>query len=444
MIIQEKKKNLEIGIFQKELYEELRKECIRDTFLKYIDDENFEVYTYEGKNNVPDYSILAGNNNQPGDKENYSGVVYEHINTIEAFKKFLGKEIIPHQYEYCADFSPEGDIIKKLSLKRPNNIDDNYCIGNRNCEVIERIAQIKNDLSIVKRHIISKKDKTMLVSEKGLYPFEIFSNFLHLQRKLGDVIKYGECLDTHFSEHAKYYKYINGFFAKRCEKINIFEIIRMLKAEEKNKKAHILRYKNVRLFLQNGLCNTFAEVEKMVDVCDRFICDTCLGERQTGQKESIASVLLPVFFFVNICLNENMFRRIMNYIFLTKLEMKKCREYLESENLMKTLHTFYAHVNPITNMENYNDLPSFFEKTFRIYLSKDSESLLMLYKKLVECQVGVDLISREAQKISNTIENMCKQVERITRIIRSIHHRWVKPLEKGQDPTRDNTLTRLR
>ncbi|SBS82947.1 conserved Plasmodium protein, unknown function [Plasmodium ovale] len=425
MIIQEKKKNLEIGIFQKELYEELRKECNRGTFLKYINEENFEVYTYEGKNNVTDYSMLVGNNSQPGDKENNSGIVYEHINTVGAFKKFLGKEIKLHQYEYCADFSPEGGIIK-LSLKRANNIGD-YCTSNRSNEVIERIAQIKNALSIVKRHIISKKDETMLVSEKDLYPFEIFSSFFHLQRKLGDVIKYGECSDTHFSEHARYYKYINSFFAKR-EKINIFEIIRMVKGKQSNGKAHILRYKNVRLFLQNGLCNMFAEVEEKIGICDRFICDTCLSERQIGQKESIASVLLPVFFFVNICLNENMLKRIMNYIFLTKLEIKKCREYLESENLMKTLHTFYAHVKPITNMENYNDLPSFFEKTFRIYLSKDSESLLTLYKKLVGCQVSVDLISREVHKIGNTIENMCKQVERITCIIRSIHHRWVKPI----------------
>ncbi|CXI76999.1 conserved Plasmodium protein, unknown function [Plasmodium berghei] len=428
MILKEKKKNQEIGVYEKEIFEELQKVYKKEKFFKYVDENNYENFIYEKKKNSSECKFVGKNNIQIKDKQNnYSHVVYPNLNAIKAFKNFIGKEI--NIESICDDdsfFSSKENeklsFIKKSDnheyYKNKNGINKISINRQSNKNFITRIEEIKNIIFFIKnsynnKFIENENKKTNKIED---YCEQILDIFISIENTFNTIINYGEICDENFYDNSKYYKYINKCCKNlhdnengmKTNKTTIFELVEILKTKKNTEKMNILNYNNILSFQKLVLKNNFEELTQKIDIYESLLSENCLDE-------NTVTMLLSFFFFVNICLNDNIYKRILNYIYLINFKLKKKKEYLENCNNIKTLNMLYSYVQSITNKDQmfYDDFPKFVEITFQLNLNKDVENLLCLYKKLLKCEINMDLITKEANKLNENIANISQNLENI-------------------------------
>ncbi|SBT79275.1 conserved Plasmodium protein, unknown function [Plasmodium malariae] len=446
MIISQRKKDLEIGTFEKEIHEELERVYKSEKFYKYANEENFEKFAYEGKEDITDYTIFYDSiTTQSKDRKNNSGVIYNSINSIRSFKNFIGKEI-PIQKEPHYNIIPANVKIKLISVKRHGSYahgtyctycalstyrtNCTYCIhcNSYNCGkgIVARIDEIRNTLSCIKNSLHAKKKlkkkKENAHTMVDIDSINLLSNLDRVRNKLGKIIKFVEVSDENFCDNMRYYKYIYNCFTKSGE-MNIFDIIRMMKKNEKStelltNKMIVINYNNVLSLRKTNMYKNFKDIVYKADMYESLFYKKCFNK-----NENVASILLSFFLFLNLCLNENMYKRILNYIYLLNFELKKCVEYLESRKKdIRTLHILFTYVKSLTLGINYNDISLFIENIFRINLNENNEKLLKIYKKLLNNEISVSIISKEANKINSTIQMMNHNLGKSAKVIKSVLH----------------------
>ncbi|CRG99757.1 conserved Plasmodium protein, unknown function [Plasmodium relictum] len=400
MIIENRKKDLEIRIYEEEIYEDLQK-AYKENFSKYVNEDNYEISTYKASANILDYKIYH-EDFQNKNKKNDSEIIHKNIDANKSFKKFVGKKInIKNEYY---------DLIIEDGKNKKEIIDRYIPFCKYNTGVLSRIIEIKNILSNIKNHINSK---TKLINNKKLLATDVLSDLLEIDNKISAIIKYGEIYDLNFFDNVKYYKYVNNSI--KYKNLNIFEIIQKLKRIPNNdqlyKKIKIVNFNNILSIQKKNLYNKFKEIVYKIDDFQSLSYENCFNE-----KENIASILLSFYLFISLSLNENMNKRILNYIYLINLKIKKCKEYLENEKNNKILKML-SNFKSLTNI--YYDEESF-KEVFLLNLNQDNEALLQLYKKLLDNEIKVDLISHEINKINNIIELINKNLDKNNEIIKSL------------------------
>ncbi|KEG03504.1 hypothetical protein YYE_01528 [Plasmodium vinckei vinckei] len=426
MILKDKKKSQEIGIYEKEIFEELQKVYKKEKFFKYVDEKNYENFIYEKKKNSTECKFGVKNNVQVKDKQNNcSYVVYSNLNAIKAFKNFIGKEInIESVYDDDSFFNSKHNeklpFIKKSDNHEYYKNETNTISINRqsNKSIITRIEEIKNIIYFIKntynnQFIEDENKKTNKIED---YYEQILCIFFSIENMLNTIINYGENYDEKFCDNSKYYKYINNYCKNlrdnkngmKINKTTIFELIDILKTKKHTDKMNILNYNNILSFQKLVIKNNFEDLTQKVAIYESLLSDNCLDE-------NTVTMLLSFFFFVNICLNDNIYKRILNYIYLINFKLKKKKEYLENYNNIKTLDMLYSYVQSITNKDQmlYDDFPKFIETTFQLNLNKDVENLLCLYKQLLKCEINMDLITKETNKLNKNIANISQNLENI-------------------------------
>ncbi|SCM23103.1 conserved Plasmodium protein, unknown function [Plasmodium chabaudi adami] len=424
MILKDKKKNQEIGVYEKEIFEELQKVYKKEKFFKYVDEKNYENFIYEKKKNSTECKFVVKNNAQVKDKQNNcSHVVYPNLNAIRAFKNFIGKEInIESVYDDDSFFSSKQN--DKLSFIKKNDNHEYYkneinkiSIDRQSSQnVITRIEEIKNIICFIKNTYNNQfiEDENKKINNIEDYYEQILCIFFSIENMLNTIINYGEKCDDNFCDNSKYYKYIS----KHCKnlhdnengmKINkttIFELIDILKTKKNTDKMNILNYNNILSFQKLVVKNKFEDLTQKVGIYESVLSENCLNE-------NTVTMLPSFFFFVNMCLNDNIYKRILNYIYLINFKLKKKKEYLENYNNIKTLDMLYSYVQSITSKDQmlYDDFPKFIETTFQLNLNKDVENLLCLYKQLLKCEINMDLITKETNKLNKNITNISQNLE---------------------------------
>ncbi|ETB62210.1 hypothetical protein YYC_00824 [Plasmodium yoelii 17X] len=433
MILKEKKKNQEIGVYEKEIFEELQKVYKNEKFFKYVDENNYENFIYEKKKNSTECKFVGKNNVQIKDKQNnYCHIVYPNLNAIKAFKNFIGKEI--NIESICDDdsffsskeneklsFIKKGDsheYCKNTNGTNKNGINTISIDRQSNKNFITRIDEIKNIISFIKNTYNYKfiENENKKTNKNEDYCEQILDIFISIENMFNTIINYGEICDDSFYDNSKYYKYINKCCKNlyydengiKSNKTTIFELVDILKTKKKTDKMNILNYNNILSFQKFVLKNNFEELTQKISIYESLFSENCLDE-------NTVTMLLSVFFFINICLNDNIYKRILNYIYLINFKLKKKKEYLENCNNIKTLDMLYSYVQSITNNDQicYDDFPKFVEMTFQLNLNKDVENLLCSYKKLLKCEINMDLITKEANKLNENIANISQNLESI-------------------------------
>ncbi|CRG94261.1 conserved Plasmodium protein, unknown function [Plasmodium gallinaceum] len=399
MIIENRKKDLEIRIYEEEIYEDLQK-VYKEKYSKYVNEDNYEIFAYEANTDIIDYNIYY-ENYQNKNKKNNSEIILKNIDANESFKKFIGKKLNAQSeyYELTKNDKRKMEAIQKYIP---------FCKYNKG--VLSRITQIKNTLSNIKNYINSKKK---LENNKQLLTTDILLHLLEIDNKISAIIKYGEIYDLDFFNNVKYYKYINNSI--RCKSLNIFEIIQKLKSIANNnqldKKIKIVNFNNILSFQKKIFYDKFKEISYKIDNFQSLLYENCFNER-----ENIANILLSFYLFISLCFNENMNKRILNYIYLVNLKIRKCKEYLENEKNIKILKML-SDFKSITNI--YYDEKSF-KETFFISLNQDNEILLQLYKKLLHNEISIGLILNETDKINNLIELLNQNLDKNNKMIKSL------------------------
>ncbi|GAW80626.1 hypothetical protein, conserved [Plasmodium gonderi] len=480
MILTEKKRDMEIKIFEREVYEELQSVYRQDKFLKYVNEENYETFTSEGKEyNVNNLKLFEVNNNAncKDTKKTGSLVVYKNMNTVMSFKSFVGKQI-NIETEDRDQVILGKEKIKRLKAKKWCTNDcyeisqlptvDNTTDVVVAKSVLERIDQIRNDIVAIRRTIqstveINKIKETYLTSDNKM---ELFLDFNQLCDKLNEIITFAQLSDPQFLSNIRLHRYINNC-VPRGKNMNIFEVIRMLKKEKEKitKKSDdyqmektymkILNYNNYVSFRKNIMCTQFERLREKVNQYDWLLTEPCflLTQEETtiereskaksehsgqcksedrrqckseerSQCKSVGHILLSLAMFINLCINDNMIKRIMNYIYLDRMEVKKCKQYIENVKKAKSMDMLHSYVQSLTKgvVPRAENPSAFFEEVIRIHLTEDNEKVLDIYKRLINNELSVDLMLREMEHVNQVLEQMCQKLEGREGVIKNWTH----------------------
>ncbi|KOB87197.1 hypothetical protein PFDG_03360 [Plasmodium falciparum Dd2] len=137
-----------------------------------------------------------------------------------------------------------------------------------------------------------------------------------------------------------------------------------------------------------------------------------------NDKENISSIFLSFFLFLNICLNENTYKRILNYIYLIKLKLKKKIQYIKHKTNKKLLNMLSnikdLIINITINNKSHNKVSLYLSSLFNILtlqINENHKQTLQLYKKLLDCEININILSREVQNINQITEMLNKKLD---------------------------------
>ncbi|SOV75961.1 conserved Plasmodium protein, unknown function [Plasmodium reichenowi] len=461
MNIEERKKDIQTGIYEQEIFEELG-QVLKEKFFKYINEANYEYYIYEEKDdkNLINYNKYEKEFVCKDRKKNNTSITYDHIYSFMSFKKFSGKSICIDyngSYKYDnfdineIDNDIEEKIIKntyrKKNIFNEHNYNKNIFYDNTKGQIILRIQNIKRIISIIKNYTycIHKlengkkiKDSTILTK----YPIDfnkLLLKLYNIENNIYEIIKHEQIYDPYWINNQKYYKYVNNYIyispqkkksiMKNNKNLNnyntIYDVLlkynmhsftqddTLCSSLQINKLTNIhflnllyFKYQNINtkyLFIHNKLY-------KYQDLLKSPLC--------FNDKENISSIFLSFFLFLNICLNENTYKRILNYIYLIKLKLKKKIQYIKHKTNKKLLNMLSnikdLIINITINNKSHNKLSSYLSSIFNILtlqINENHKQTLQLYKKLLNCEININILSREVQNIKQITEMLNKKLD---------------------------------
>lgn len=432
MIVENRKKDLEIGIYEKDIFESLQ-EAYKEKFAKHVNEDQYEVFTYEGNkpNKVPNKieDILVNK-----DKKSNKDIINKHLDINKSFRRFVGKNFIIQ-----TDNNEYLEVVEEKEKDREKQIELTKEVENIQKKTSEKIT---TTLEFTQRHIYKKpvenvftrvftieniiqKFNNYVKSKKKIGTYKNFSiaNLLEklneMDEKVWGILKHGEMYDMHFQENYKYYKYINNTMSTKIP--NVFEIVQKVKSCEHDKEAdkvvltHI-EYPNLLLFQKKILYDQFKRLVFKIDDYNSLLNEEgCLEE-----NENVASIFLSICFLLNLGENDIAYRRINNYLNLINLKLKQIKEYLEKEKYTKTLKTlsnFKTHLKSTLDTEDYIPI-------LTINLTQQQEHLLECYKKIIEQEIKIQVIANETDKLEKATErlhqNLCKDSEKLKNLFNSL------------------------
>ncbi|KYO03311.1 hypothetical protein PGSY75_0319800 [Plasmodium gaboni] len=455
MNIEERKKEIQTGIYEQEIFEELG-EVLKEKFFKYINEENYEYYIYEEKEdkNLINYNKYDKEFVCKDRKKNNTCITYDHIYSFISFKKFTGKSIsidYNESYKYH-NFDLNEEIDNNIEEKIIKNTHSkNIFYDNIKGQIILRIENIKRIINIIKNYTYcihklqnEQQQKKNDSSSLNNYPIDfnkLLVKLYNMENYIYEIIKYEQLYDPYWNKNQKYYKYVNNFIyitsqlknknriMKNKNNFNNYKTIYdvLLKYNMDNvtqddnisstlrinklTNIHFLnllyfKYQNVTtkyLFIHNKLC-------KYEDLLKSPVC--------FNDKENISSIFLSFFLFLNICLNENTYKRILNYIYLIKLKLKKKIQYIKHKddkkllNMLSNIKDLIMNIN-INNKSN-NKLSLYLSSIFNILtlqINDNHKQTLQLYKKLLNCEIKINILSDEVQNINKLTETLNKKLD---------------------------------
>ncbi|EUD67362.1 hypothetical protein C922_02068 [Plasmodium inui San Antonio 1] len=423
MLLAERKKQLEIGTYQKGVHQELLAAYEEGKFAKYANEENFDTFICEGKKNNGGCTIDAGENHvKPWrDEKTNSGVVYKGMDAVMSFKRFAGKEINLQGEDSDGEQSILGvEKLKRLMVKgrKKNGSHDNnlWALPSGHADgkdVFERIDQIRHAIAEVRRTIRRKNEMKNRRSDcsSGDDMTELFLNFAQLRDKFGEITALAGVSDPRLGERGQLDARLKGCVTSGGQEQNgrgktnnyILPYCDLHQSQEETR--HQDSYVSLR---QRNIYRMFHSLQDKVKQYEWLLTEGCSHLKGGGdQDQSVGDILLSIAMFLNLCMNDNMGKRILNYIYLQKIEIKKCRQYLVSLNEGKSLDIFCSHVESVTKgVPREEDPVSFVDKLFRIDLTEHNEQVLTLQKRLLHSELGVDLMLREMETVNDTIERI--------------------------------------
>ncbi|CAA9987857.1 conserved Plasmodium protein, unknown function [Plasmodium knowlesi strain H] len=433
MILTDRKKELEIGIYQKEVHEELQAAYEKDQFAKYANEEKFDTFICEGKKNNGGCVVVVEENHVKHwrDEKTNSGVVYKGMDAVRSFKKFAGKEINFQREDINDEQSILGmEKLKRLMVKegKKNTCDDDNpweLPSGDDCgkNVFERIDQIRHAIAEV-RHCIRRKiemKNSKNVCSSGDDMTELFLSLTQLRENFGELTTLLGVFDSRFGKKGQLDGHRKGWgvTSGRKEKNGLGKrnnyILPDCKLDERvEETVHPEMYISLR---QRNIYKMLEELQAKVEKYEWVLTEECSHQKDGGgdQGESVGHTLLCIAMFLNLCMNENMGKRILNYIYLQRIEIKKCKQYMLSLNKGRSVDIFCSHVESLTKGVPWNEDPTIFvDKLFRIDLTEENEQILTLYKRLLRSELGVDLMLREMETVNSTITRICQNLGGLT------------------------------
>ncbi|KJP87096.1 hypothetical protein AK88_03264 [Plasmodium fragile] len=411
MILTERKKKLEIGIYQKEVHEQLQEAYEQDKFAKYVNEEKFDTFICEGKKNNGGCVVVVEENHVKHwrDEKTNSGVVYKGTDAVMSFRRFAGKEIHLHQEDTKQSISGM-DKLKRIGVKgrSKNGNDGDTLLGlpsghDVGRDVFERVDQIRHAVAEVRRTIRNKIDlsnSNKNVCSSGDDMTELYLSFAQLRDNFDELTTIKRCVTSRGQEENGQVKGSN-YILLDCK-------LDGRGGEEGNHENYVsLRQTHIYRMLQ--------ELQAKVEQYEWLLTEGCSHEEgRTDQEQSVGHTLLSIAMFLNLCMNENIGKRILNYIYLQKIEIKKCKQYLVGLNKGNSLNIFCSHVESVTKgVPREEDPATFVDKVFRINLTEHNEQVLTLYKRLLHSELGVDLMLREMEKVNSTVGRIFQHLDSI-------------------------------
>lgn len=466
MMIAEKKKEIELGVFEQELLDNLR-EAYKNRFAKYVDEQNYETFTFEKKEDLncnlvengepetpPYYNKNIANNvtNTTDTNKASPDIITEHINPVNSFKTFVEKKIYwknPKPYDsYCTHKEKKNLEVFTVQQEKAN-------------QIIPRIIAIKNTISEIKNFLKARSD---LQNNNSTTITKLLEKQEQIEDALYNIVKYGERGDPDFRKNFKCYKLLNDIIIHREQ--SMFDIIQLLKyvantnsdnssstnndntnysnennlsTNDKNventdnnytqadnarnngradecqgnvfSKTHTLNLLNLVSFQKQQFHDEFRKTVDKVDHLAPLLNNNCFQG-----KESVINMLLSFCFFFSFGYDENTYKRIINYIGLEYIKIKKWKEYLENEKHRKTeniISTLKLAINKYADKENVKNI-------MHIKIREYDKHVLTIYKKIVESEIQVQIISAEANKINEMIHHIEEKIEIDTNKLKSI------------------------
>ncbi|SOV11001.1 conserved Plasmodium protein, unknown function [Plasmodium sp. gorilla clade G2] len=455
MNIEERKKEIQTGIYEQEIFEELG-EVLKEKFFKYINEENYEYYIYEEKEdkNLINYNKYDKEFVCKDRKKNNTCITYDHIYSFISFKKFTGKSIsfdYNGNYKYHNfDLNEEIDNnIKEKIIK--NTYSKNIFYDNIKGQIILRIENIKRIISIIKNYTYcihklqneqqqKKNDSTSLNN----YPIDfnkLLVKLYNMENYIYEIIKYEQLYDPYWNKNQKYYKYVNNFIyitsplknKNRIMKNNknfnnyktIYDVLLKYNMDNVTQDDNIsstlrinkltnIHFLNLLYFKYQNVTTKYLFIHnKLYKYEDLLKSPVCFND-----KENISSIFLSFFLFLNICLNENTYKRILNYIYLIKLKLKKKIQYIKHKddkkllNMLSNIKDLIMNIN--INNKSHNKLSLYLSSIFNILtlqINDNHKQTLQLYKKLLNCEIKINILSDEVQNINKLTETLNKKLD---------------------------------
>ncbi|SPJ08623.1 conserved Plasmodium protein, unknown function [Plasmodium sp. DRC-Itaito] len=480
MSIEERKKNIQTGIYEQEIFEELG-QVLQEKFFKYINEANYEYYIYEEKEdkNLINYNKYDKEFVCKDRKKNNTCITYDHIYSFMSFKKFSGKSISSIDYNESYkhrnfEINEIGDVVQEKIIKNTysknifnehnysknifnehnysknifneHNYNKNIFNDNTKGQIILRIENIKRIISIIKNYAYcihkleneqKKKDSISLTK----YPIDfnkLLMKLYNIENNIFEIIKHEQLYDPYWNKNQKYYKYVNNFIyvspqKKRMMKNNknlnnyktIYDVLLKYNmdsfTQEDNLYSTIRINKLTNIHFLNLLYFKYQNINKKYLFINNKLYkyqDLLKNPLCFNDKENISSILLSFFLFLNICLNENTYKRILNYIYLIKLKLKKKIQYIKHKSNKKLLNMLSNIKDLIMNIsinnKSHNKLSLYLSSIFNILklqINENHKQTLQLYKKLLHCEINISTLSLEAQNINKITETLNKKLD---------------------------------
>ncbi|CAG9479075.1 unnamed protein product [Plasmodium vivax] len=466
MTLRERKEKLEIGTYQKEVHEELQAAYEQSKFAKYAQEQNFDTFIWDGKKNSGGCIVLVEENHVKHwrDEKTKSGVVHKGIDAVTSFKKFVGKEINLQGEDSDGGQTIGGVeklkrlVVKGRSRSRKGCDGDNlwgFPSGQDGGEdILERIDQIRHAIAEVRSTIRRKID--MRDGKHGCPPddvrdgkhgcppddvrdgkhgcppddvrdgkhgcppddvTELLLNFAQLRNHVDELTTSVGAPDPRLGGqgqldgHLKRGDVTSGGEEQHEQGIKNSYVLLDCQLDERDEEtAHHEGYISLR---KRNLHTMLQQLQAKVEQYEWLLTEGCSHEKGGADKgQSAGHTLLSIAMFLNLCMSDNMGKRILNYIYLLKIEMKKCRQYLANLKKGKSLDIFCSHVESLTKgVPREEDPATFVDKLFRINLTPQNEQVLALYKRLLHSELGVDLMLREVEAVNGAVERVCHKLE---------------------------------
>lgn len=420
MIIETKKKEIELGVYKQEIYDNLQ-EAYKTRFSKYVNVQNYDIYTNEEKTDNENNT----KNKEDGKKhkniniscsrsfsvevKNPSGdIIIQPINILESFKTFIGKKLDLANEEFYDEFYDEDD---RTPYKEITKLPFSNIQQQKNEQIISRIDVIKNTISEIKNAL---KSKSELIHQENNYLPTLVEKLKQIENTLYDIIKYGETEDDNFLNNLKYYKFLHNLIIhnEQC----IFDIIQQMKYTSNKKqitnKTQTLNLSNLLSFQKQLFYDKFQTVTNKVDRFVPLLHNSCI------EGEAVANLLLSYLFLLNVGMNEKIFKRIVNYISLAYIKLKKWEEYLRNEKYRKRENLIFNFKSSINKLYKEN-----LKNVFHINIREYDKQMLLIYKKILNAELQIQMISNEVNKITETIQQLDHNLNIDTTKLKSIFSR---------------------
>lgn len=399
MIIETKKKEIELGVYKQEIYDNLQ-EAYKTRFSKYVNVQNYDIYTNEEKTDNENYTPNKEDRQKHKSininctrtfsvevKNPSRDIIIQPINILESFKTFVGKKIdLENEELYDED--------DRTSHKETTKLPFSNIRQQKNEQIISRIDVIKSTISEMKNAL---KSKSELIHQENNYLPTLIEKLKQIEKTLYDIVKYGETKDDNFLNNLKHYKFLHNLIIhnEQC----IFDIIQQMKYASNKKhithKTHTLDLSNLLSFQKQLFHDQFQSVTNKVDRFVPLLHNSCI------EGETVANLLLSFLFFLNIGMNEKIFKRIVNYISLAYIKLKRWEEYLRNEKYRKRENLIFNFKSSINKLYKEN-----LKNVFHINIREYDKQMLLIYKKILNTELHIQLISNEVHKITETIQQL--------------------------------------